>query len=80
MPLSVGNIGLVARTGEPHISRDVRTDPSYRGCFGNVRSEVVVPVRTNNHTVGIVDVEAAEGVCIDVKEVDAFAAQIARLL
>jgi putative methionine-R-sulfoxide reductase with GAF domain len=77
VPLSVGNIGLVARSGKTHVARDVTTDPLYKSCFTGVKSEVVLPVIVNGETVGVVDAEAAEGVCINVDELADFAEHVA---
>lgn len=78
--LAAGNIGVVARTGQARISRDVGSDPSYRSCFPGVKSEAVVPVKSNDKVIGIIDVEAGDGVCLNTAEIDAFAAHIAPLL
>jgi len=80
VPLTAGNIGLVARTGQPHISRNVDSDPSYRSCFAGVKAEAVMPVRSTDQTIGIVDVEAGDGAGLDVAAITAFAADIAALL
>jgi GAF domain-containing protein len=56
---SSGNIGTVARTGEPLVCRDVRSDPAYKSCFEGIRAETVVPVKSaGGQLVGVVDVEA----------------------
>jgi len=55
--LYAGNIGLVARTGKLHSTRDVSSDPSYRSCFVDVRSEITAPIIYSGNVVGIVDVE-----------------------
>jgi putative methionine-R-sulfoxide reductase with GAF domain len=80
VPLTAGNIGLVARTGQPHISRNVDSDPSYRSCFAGVNAEAVMPVRSTDQTIGIVDVEASDGAGLNVAAITAFAADIAALL
>jgi putative methionine-R-sulfoxide reductase with GAF domain len=77
--LSSGNVGAVARTGEPHISSDVRSDPQYRGCFQGVRSEVVMPVKHSGIVLGIIDVEA-DADTIDAAEIRHFADEVLKFL
>jgi putative methionine-R-sulfoxide reductase with GAF domain len=70
--ISSGNIGAVARTGEPHVCGDVRSDPSYKSCFDGIRAETVMPVKSaTGKLIGVVDVEA-EG-HIDTAEIESFA-------
>jgi len=77
--ISSGNIGAVARTGEPHVCGDVRSDPAYKSCFEGIRAETVMPVKSSaGKLVGVVDVEA-EG-DIDAAEIASFANMLAPLL
>jgi putative methionine-R-sulfoxide reductase with GAF domain len=77
--ISSGNIGAVARTGEPHVCGDVRSDPAYKNCFEGIRAETVMPVKSiAGKLVGVVDVEA-EG-DIDAAEIAKFASMLAPLL
>src|SRR6516165_11139206 len=77
--ISSGNIGVVARTGEPHVCGDVRSDPAYKSCFEGIRAETVMPVKsTAGKLVGIVGVET-EGE-IDAAEIASFANMLAPLL
>jgi putative methionine-R-sulfoxide reductase with GAF domain len=77
--ISSGNIGTVARTREPHVCGDVRSDPAYKSCFEGIRAETVMPVKsTAGKLVGIVGVET-EGE-IDAAEIASFANMLASLL
>jgi putative methionine-R-sulfoxide reductase with GAF domain len=55
--LDTGNIGLVARTGQLLVIPDVSSDPNYRKCFSQVRSEIIAPVISKGTIVGVIDVE-----------------------
>jgi putative methionine-R-sulfoxide reductase with GAF domain len=81
--LSSGNIGLVARTGTVHFTRDVSSDPSYKSCFAEVRSEIAAPIIDSGKVLGVVDVEMDSGHSLaEPEELDilAVAAQLAPLL
>jgi L-methionine (R)-S-oxide reductase len=71
--LSSGNIGAVARTGEPYVCSDVSVDPRYRSCFPGVRSETVIPLKAAGKTVAVIDVEADDRTSIDPAEISTFA-------
>ena len=78
--ISSGNIGAVARTGEPHVCGDVRSDPAYKSCFEGIRAETVMPMKSTagKLVVGVVDVEADRD--IDAVEIASFASMLAPLL
>lgn len=56
--LGEGIVGHVIRTGEPWVAPDVRHDPYY--CVGRIdtRSEVAVPIISNDRTIGALDLES----------------------
>jgi len=56
--LGQGNVGTTGQTGRTRIIPDVRQDPTYRMCFQETRSEVVVPIRSGKEVVGVIDVES----------------------
>jgi GAF domain-containing protein len=56
--LSTSNIGRVARSGVLHAIDDVSKDDSYRSCFSQVRSEIVVPIVASGKTIGVIDAES----------------------
>ena len=57
-PVTVGACGRCARTGEPQLVLDVRSDPDY--VVGNeaVRSEYMVPIRYRKRTLGVLNLES----------------------
>lgn len=74
-PLYVTGEGLVPeaiRTGQPVYARDVREDPRYVANDPRTRSELVIPLRTANGLVGVLDLQSAR--------IDAFSAADQRLL
>ena len=77
--LSTGNIGLVARSGVVHSIDDVSKDDSYRSCFSQVRSEIVVPIVAAGKTIGVIDAES-DSHPIHRSELLDFAKQIESLL
>src|ERR1700745_4164159 len=56
--LSPGNIRRGARSGVLHAIDDVSKDDSYRSCFTQVRSEIVVPIVASGKTIGVIDAES----------------------
>ncbi len=53
-----GITGWVAQTGEPYISPDVTEDPHYLAAVPGMRSEMCVPVRTENRVIAVIDLES----------------------
>ena len=80
VPLSTGNIGRVARSGVLHAIDDVTKDDSYRSCFSQVRSEIVVPIVVSGKTIGVIDAESSDSRPIHKSELLDFAKQIESLL
>lgn len=81
--LSTGNIGLVARTGKVHSTRDVSSDPSYKSCFPQVRAEITAPIVRAGQIVGIVDAEMDTSRPLtetDEEDIECFAQQLAPFL
>lgn len=61
--LSVGIVGHVARTGETVLANDVRQDPRYIVAFAGeaaLLSELAVPIRLHERTLGVINVENRE--------------------
>ena len=73
--LSSGSIGRVARSGVLYAIEDVSKDESYRSCFSQVRSEIVVPIGGAGKTIGVIDAES-DSHPIDANELLDFAKQI----
>jgi sigma-B regulation protein RsbU (phosphoserine phosphatase) len=55
-----GFIGHVALTRQPIISDDVRTDSIYINARDETRSEMVVPIISNDEVIGVFDLESDE--------------------
>ena len=62
LPLSVGIMGRVARTGVPSLVEDVRTDPDFVGAIEGLVSEVCVPLLDQQQVVGVLNVESSDTV------------------
>ena len=77
--LSTGNIGRVAHSGVLQAIEDVSKDDSYRSCFSQVRSEIVVPIVASGKTIGVIDAES-DSHPIHKSELLDFAKQIEPLL
>ncbi|MCX7642925.1 MAG: GAF domain-containing protein, partial [Armatimonadetes bacterium] len=58
LPTSVGIMGYVARTGEPVLERDVRTNPYYFPGRAGTLSELCVPIKIGKEVVGVVNLES----------------------
>ena len=59
-PISQGLCGAVLESGKPIIVGDVHKDPRHLPAFHTTRSEIVVPMRNNDHkrVLGMMDVES----------------------
>ena len=61
LKLSQGMVGWVGRHGERLLANDVRTEPHYVNLYPDViptRSELSVPIRVGEETVGVLDVQS----------------------
>ncbi len=58
VPITLGVVGRVVRTGAAQWVRDVRTDPDYYEANPDVRSEIAVPLRADGQLIGVLDIEA----------------------
>lgn len=56
--LGEGFIGHVAQTGKPVISPDVSKDSRYFHAREQTRSEIAVPIISNEHVIGVFDLES----------------------
>jgi diguanylate cyclase (GGDEF)-like protein len=57
VPLTDGVIGRVARTGEPAFLPDARSDPDFLETSPEVQSEICVPIKIQERTIGVINVE-----------------------
>ncbi len=64
IPLTSGICGRVARTGQPSLVEDVRTDPDFIGSIEGVVSELCVPLFDAGNVVGVLNVESTKGVAL----------------
>jgi putative methionine-R-sulfoxide reductase with GAF domain len=54
----VGNVGTTGQSGVVKVIPDVTQDPTYRVCFLETRSEIVVPIKIAGKVLGVIDVES----------------------
>ena len=64
IPLTKGICGRVARTGQPALVKDVRSDPDFIGAMEGIVSEVCVPLLEHGQVFGILNVESSHGVAL----------------
>ncbi|HWN41546.1 MAG TPA: diguanylate cyclase [Thermoanaerobaculia bacterium] len=57
-PLRTGIVGRALRLGKTQLAIDVRSDPDYLPLHDDVTSELVVPIRFRNRTLGVFDLES----------------------
>jgi len=58
-PVGVGIVGRAAETRQTYLSGDVLADPRYINPLGlNTRSEIAVPLRIEDHVIGVLNVES----------------------
>jgi len=80
LKIGQGLIGSVATSGEPVVVSDVSKDPRYFEAHPGTKSEVVVPIKLNNKTIGVLNLESDNLDAYDshaVALLSAFAAQAA---
>ncbi len=58
LPVSVGIMGYVARTGQPVLERDVRTNLYYFAGRSGTLSELCVPIKVGEEVVGVLNLES----------------------
>ena len=58
MPLDKGLAGHVARTGQPMLVNDVRQDARYIASCPETRSQMSVPIKRENETIGVINLES----------------------
>lgn len=54
----VGNVGTTGQSGILKVVPDVTHDPTYRVCFLETKSEIVVPIKIAGKVLGVIDVES----------------------
>jgi len=64
IPVHSGITGRVARTGEPVLIADVRSDPDFLGVIEGITSEVCVPLHDGARVSGVLNVESVQGVVL----------------
>jgi len=58
LPVESGITGRVVRSGEPEFVREVEADPDYVERVGSTGSEIVVPIKVDQMTIGVLNVES----------------------
>ena len=58
IPVGKGVCGSAAKTGKTEIVNDVNNDKRYLSCFVSTKSEIVVPIKKNNVTIGEIDIDS----------------------
>jgi len=78
LKIGTGIVGWVAMTGQDTIVADVRKDPRYRMARKRTRSEIVVPIRSGNDILGVLNLESDDVDAYDyddLRRLTGFAAQ-----
>jgi GAF domain-containing protein len=57
IPIGKGVCGFAAKAGRTEIVSDVGRDPRYLECFPSTRSEIVVPIFSQERVVGEIDID-----------------------
>ncbi len=58
LKMGEGFLGAVAQTGKPIVSHDVSKDPRYFAARERTRSEILAPIISNDHVIGVFDLES----------------------
>jgi HD-GYP domain-containing protein (c-di-GMP phosphodiesterase class II) len=72
IPLQNGISGQVIATEKPRRIPNVQSEPAYIEVTADIRSEICVPIKTGEHTIGVINAES--------KQLDFFSAEDERLL
>jgi len=65
LSLGEGLTGHVAKTGKPYLCVDTQKDSKYFSLFGNVRSELVVPIIVEEKVWGLINLDGLEAGAFD---------------
>lgn len=77
--LTEGICGASARDAKPILIGDVAKDDRYIACDLSVKSEIVVPIHTNNRMIGVIDIDGNQRNAFTEQDVD-FLKKVANLL
>ena len=58
IPIGKGICGSAAESGKTEIVSDVNEDTRYLACFSSTKSEIVVPIKINDKTIGEIDIDS----------------------
>lgn len=58
IPFGKGICGQVADSGQTYIAEDVQAEENYIACSIDIRSEIVVPIYTDNVLIGQLDIDS----------------------
>lgn len=58
IPIGTGVCGAAAASGRTEVVADVSADPRYLACFPSTKSEVVVPIFSDGHVIGEIDIDS----------------------
>ena len=57
-PIGIGIVGRALRTGKTIVVDDVSKDPDYHDLFKGAKSELCVPLKSGDQTIGVVNIES----------------------
>ncbi|MCS6940312.1 MAG: GAF domain-containing protein, partial [Roseiflexus sp.] len=64
IPLGKGVMSRTILSGKPTLVADVRSDPDFIAAISNIVSEVCVPLRDQDHIIGVLNIESIDGVAL----------------
>ncbi|MEO0185528.1 MAG: HD domain-containing phosphohydrolase [candidate division WOR-3 bacterium] len=70
LKLGEGITGYVARTGKPYIANDVSKNHYYRVFDKKTKSEIAVPLKIGEKTIGVINIESYEKNAFDEKDLE----------
>lgn len=71
IPFSRGVCGAAARTQTPQLVADVDAFPGHIACASSTRSEIVLPVFSNDQLIGVFDIDSNQPDAFDQTDIDA---------
>ena len=68
LKIGAGIVGWVAKTGQDTVVADVRNDPRYHMARPETRSELVVPIRSGDGIIGVLNLESDDADAYDLDD------------
>ena len=69
IPIGKGICGAAAKSGITEVVSNVKKDNRYLSCFIETKSEIVVPIKNRNETIGEIDIDSNQKNAFNKKDI-----------